>query len=111
MLMAERISCTELAAEEAADEWCQLLASSSWTSPFQHPTWHATWWRHFGGDNQPLLLGVRDHGQLVALAPLMRAGAELRFASDPEITDYMDMVVAPDAPDEAYAALLDAVAE
>lgn len=110
MLMAESVTCSPLTAAEATDEWCRLLDHSPFKTAFQHPAWHEVWWKHFGEGRSPLLLGVHEGGRLVALAPLMRDGEGLQFACDPEITDYMDVLVDTEAGDSAYTALLDALA-
>src|SRR5687768_11228215 len=107
----DRLTVTETSPDEIVDEWCSLLAACEPAYPFQHPSWHAVWWSHFGGERSPLLLTVRDAGRLAAVAPLMRDGDRLLFAGDPDIQDYMDLIVASDAPEQVYDALLDALAE
>ncbi|MFN8557592.1 MAG: GNAT family N-acetyltransferase [Dehalococcoidia bacterium] len=109
--MSDHLTVTEARPDQITDEWCRLLAASEHPLPFQHPTWHATWWSVFGEGATPLLLAVRDGERLVAVAPMMRQDDRVAFATDPEICDYMDFVVAPDAPDGVYDALLGALGE
>jgi CelD/BcsL family acetyltransferase involved in cellulose biosynthesis len=110
MMTADRFTCTEAAPDDLTEEWCRLLAVCEPAYPFQHPAWHATWWRHFGGERTPLLLQVRDRERLVAVAPLMHDGDRLVFAGDPDICDYMDLAVAADAPDAAFGPLVEQLA-
>jgi CelD/BcsL family acetyltransferase involved in cellulose biosynthesis len=104
---ADRITVAEARAADITDEWCTLLAACEPAYPFQHPFWHAAWWSIFGKDRAPLLVSVRAGDRLVGLAPLARDGDRLTLAGDPDICDYMDLVVARDADDEVYARLLD----
>ena len=108
--MASALVVSEAAAEAVADEWCTLLAECVHPKPFQYHSWQRVWWQHFGGNRQPLLLTVRDGGRLVGLASLMRENDRLLLAGDPNIQDYMDVVVAADAGDAVYAALFERIA-
>lgn len=52
-------------------EWDPLLAASADDNPFRSFTWQRTWWRHYGQDQQLLIVTVRnDDGELIGLAPL-----------------------------------------
>lgn len=106
----DRITVFEATPGEVADEWCALARSRVPSYPFLYPAWHAVWWERFSAGRTLILLAVRDNGRLAALAPLMRDGDRLTLAGDAEICDYMDLVVAPDAPEEVYARLLDGLA-
>lgn len=109
--MTNHFSASPTPTESLADEWCHLLASCPSRYPYQHPDWQQVWWRHFGGERAPSTFAVRDAHRLVLVAPLMRDGADrLLLVGDPDICDYMDLIVAPDADDAAYGALLDAMA-
>ena len=107
MVCADTVSSASL-----TDEWCTLLDQCSAAYPFQHPAWHTVWWQVFGPENgcQPLSLAVRDGDRLRALAPLMRRGDDLWLAGDPEICDYMDLVVPAGADDALYERLVEAIA-
>jgi len=52
-------------------EWNALAARSETNTIFQTFEWHASWWKVFGGDAQPLLLLAESGRQLVGIAPLM----------------------------------------
>lgn len=108
---AERFTVSEARPDDITDEWCRLLDHCTPAYPFQHPSWHAVWWERFSGERRPLLLTVRDSGRLVAVAPLMHDGDRLLLAGDPQICDYMDLTVAPDAPDAVYDCILDAASQ
>ena len=101
-----------VARQEMADlkeEWLVLLDGGRATKVFQHPVWQQIWLEEFGGDRRPLLLGVRDEGRLVAVAPLLREGTRLSLIGDHNICDYMDFVMAQGREKDALSALLDAL--
>ncbi len=104
------LSVSDVSPTIIADEWRRLLGDCVPAYPFQHPAWHDVWWRCFGGERRPRLFAVRVNDRLVAIAPLMHDGDRLLFAGDPNICDYMDLIVAPDAPAATYDALLTEVA-
>jgi CelD/BcsL family acetyltransferase involved in cellulose biosynthesis len=56
-----------------ADSWRELLDRSSAAEIFRSPDWLTAWWEVFGqeGNFQPLVIGVRQQGTLVGLAPLV----------------------------------------
>lgn len=68
---------------------------------FLHPSWLRTWLAEFGTNCEPLVLTC-DDGNLVGLAPLMRADDRLTFIGDAQICDFMDVIVDPDHVDAAY---------
>lgn len=68
---------------------------------FLHPSWLRTWLAEFGTNCEPLVLTCGD-GNLVGLAPLMRADDRLTFIGDAQICDFMDVIVDPDHVDAAY---------
>ena len=90
--MALTVRREELARLEP--EWRALLARCPAAPVFQSPVWLQTWWEEFGSDRELLLLSVRDDGELVGVAPLMRSGGHLAFAGDTEVCDYMDFTCA-----------------
>jgi CelD/BcsL family acetyltransferase involved in cellulose biosynthesis len=103
-----------VARQELADlkeEWLILLDGGRAAKVFQHPRWQQTWLEEFQGDRRPLLLSVRDEGQLVAVAPLLREGTRLSLIGDHNICDYMDFVMAPGRERDALSAVLDALEE
>jgi CelD/BcsL family acetyltransferase involved in cellulose biosynthesis len=105
-----RLTVAEASADEIAEEWCSLFHACAPAYPFLHPAWHAVWWDRFGDGHRPLVLVIREGERPAAVAPLMRDGDRLLFAGDPEICDYMDFVVPPDASDDVYDHLLDTLA-
>jgi CelD/BcsL family acetyltransferase involved in cellulose biosynthesis len=71
---------------------------------FLHPSWLRTWLAEFGNDYEPVLLTCGD-GNLVGVAPLMRADNRITFIGDASICDFMDVLVDPENADAAYANL------
>jgi CelD/BcsL family acetyltransferase involved in cellulose biosynthesis len=81
-----------------------LLQRQSERLPFLHPAWLRTWLSEFGADYEPIMLTCAN-GEVAGVAPLMRIDGRLSFIGDPEICDFMDVLVDPDRADTAYQAL------
>jgi CelD/BcsL family acetyltransferase involved in cellulose biosynthesis len=77
-----------------------LLAQREERIVFLSPIWLRTWLAEFGERYEPVFLECGD-----AMAPFMREYSRLTFIGDPEICDFMDVLVDPEQQDEAYAAL------
>lgn len=81
--------------DEVAPELSPLAEVSG--NVFGTPEWLATWWQHFGDDQEARFHTVRDADRLVALIPLVlwrRAPRVLRFAGHGP-SDVMGPVCAP----------------
>src|SRR5512137_2088040 len=98
-----------------ADEWNALLHRSSTDVPFLTLEWQSTWWQHFGYSDLLLLYASRDEaGALCGIAPLFRncetGRRELNTVGCADVSDYLDMIVAPGCEQTVFGALLDALA-
>ena len=93
------------------EEWRALLGRASMNKLFASPTWLRVWWQEFGGGRDLILLSVRNGGELVGVAPLMRDGDRLCFAGDTEICDYMDFIAAPGEEEAVLSAVLRSLGE
>lgn len=102
--MASAVISEDLA--DLRDEWLTLLDSGTAAKIFQHPTWQQAWLEEFAGDREPLFLSIREDGDLLAIAPLMRENARLTFLGDPSICDYLDLVFAPGQEERALSLLM-----
>src|SRR6266542_3965022 len=83
-----------------ADGWTELLRSSASDGPFLTPEWLQPWWTHAGGSRTLHVVTVRDRGELIALAPLMRTPGpfgifrRLEFLGTGQAgSDYLDVIV------------------
>ncbi len=87
--------------------WRALMARANLPTVFQHPAWHRAWWDVFGKGGTPAFYAVRDpDGELRGVAPMLRQpDGSLAFSGDPEICDYMDVVVAAGDEPAVLAAL------
>jgi CelD/BcsL family acetyltransferase involved in cellulose biosynthesis len=81
-----------------------LLSRQTERLTFLHPSWLQTWLAEFGANCEPIVLTC-DNGDLVGLAPLMRADDRLTFIGDASICDFMDVAVDPEHAEQAYDAL------
>lgn len=97
--------------------WDSLLVQSGSATPFLKAAWVDAWRRHVIGGHSLHVIAVREHGQLVALAPLMRTGGGLSLSdrleflgNGPAGSDYLDILHrdGDDAPLDAIAASLHA---
>ena len=101
------------ALEAIEPEWRALWEADPRATPFQHPGWLLPWTRHLWGGGKIRTLALRCQGRLAGLAPLFLWG----FGGRPEtvrvsflgagITDYLDVLAAPQADQECAAAVLD----
>jgi CelD/BcsL family acetyltransferase involved in cellulose biosynthesis len=93
-------------------EWWTLWRDCPAATPFQSPAWLLPWWQSFA-PGELHVVTVQENGRLVGLAPLyLETGARwdgviirrLLPIGIP-ITDYHDVLLAPDRLNEASAAL------
>ncbi len=88
-------------------EWSVLARGR----PFQSPEWLLPWWRQFG-TGSPLVAVARDDGRLagvLACYVLEEDGARKVLPMGIGISDYLDALVAADAPVETVERLLGAL--
>lgn len=107
-----RARSIELVTDETAftalrADWDGLYERCGAATPFQSHAWLHSWWLSYGRRGRLRLLVVREHGRLVAAAPLM-----LRPVPVPAfvplggaISDYTDVLVDDERADHAAAAL------
>lgn len=100
-------------------EWNQLLERSVTNVPFLRHDFQYVWWSTLGGGEWPagdlwLLVGRGGDGELAAIAPLW-AGTTLddqqglMFIGTKEISDYLDLIAAPEALPAFIPDMLDAL--
>lgn len=99
----------------AADTWEQLRRRAPTESLFMTPDWLETWCRHLGS-GRPLVFGVEDGGEVVALAPIDRAwvgGLAVLRPLGLGVSDYFDLLLPleSDRRQSALAAFADALVE
>ncbi len=89
----------------AEPEWWALWRSTPRTTPFQSPAWLLPWSKAFAAERLRVL-SIRHCGRLVALAPFAceTPARRLLLLGDP-ITDYHDVLLAPELEKPALAAL------
>jgi CelD/BcsL family acetyltransferase involved in cellulose biosynthesis len=105
---------TELESLEALRaEWSSLCDTSPRVTPFQRPEWLIPWWRAFR-PGEPWVLTLRREGRLAALAPFLlyrkESGDRTVAFCGGGVSDYCDVVTAPEIEDEAVRALFDHLA-
>ena len=106
---------TDRAAFDALEaEWTELDGIAEGATFFQSFAWCRAVFDHqerFGRDFQPLVLTLRERGRLMALLPLRRSpsgfAATATGFGEP-YQQYTDVLLAPDAPKNAAARLLEA---
>lgn len=83
-------------------EWQDLHQRSRTATVFNSPQWCRVWWCHFGTPGTLHLMTARtDDGRLAGVAPLYNttpeghARPQLRFIGGVDVSDYLDVLVAP----------------
>lgn len=96
-----------------APEWKELLDQAGETSPFLMPLWVGLSYEYFGGERLSFLISLRERGKLVGIAPLsiVPDGNTVRFAVDGRLTDYADLILAPEARTEAISKIAETIGE
>jgi CelD/BcsL family acetyltransferase involved in cellulose biosynthesis len=102
--------------EHLAADWDELLRKCPVQAPFLEYSYQQIWWQTRGGGEWPdarlLLITARQEGELVGIAPLfttpMPDGSNriLNLGSI-EVSDYLDLLVAPEYAEEFITGLLD----
>ncbi|WJV47501.1 GNAT family N-acetyltransferase [Streptomyces flavofungini] len=90
-----------------AGPWRRLYEKCEEATPFQSHAWLASWWQSYGRPGRLRVLLVRDGGELVAAAPLMRVYRPVP-ALRPlggAISDFADVLLAADCRERAADAL------
>jgi CelD/BcsL family acetyltransferase involved in cellulose biosynthesis len=108
---------TELVTDEAAfaalgPDWRRLHARCAAATPFQSHAWLHSWWLSYGTRGRLRLLLVRDGGELVAAAPLMRVRRPVPalVPLGGAISDYGDVLLDDERGEAPVAALTEGLA-
>lgn len=107
---------------ELADEWNELLTCCSASHvPFLRHEYLFTWWQTRGGGEWPdselyIVTGRRPDGSMVGIAPLfispnLDGQPSILLLGSIEISDYLDLIVHPEALDEFASALFDVLGQ
>lgn len=93
-------------------DWARLYARCATATPFQSHAWLHSWWLSYGRPGRLRVLVVRDGGDLVAAAPLMRVHRPVPslVPLGGAISDYGDVLLDDERGDEAVAALTEGLA-
>ena len=86
--------------EETIDQiftiWRNTETVLKWDCPFVLPVWLNAWHRTFFiPEYVPYICSVRQHGELLGIAPLMIQGETASLMGDTEVCDYLDFIVSP----------------
>lgn len=77
--------------------WSEHGGSWQWNNPFITPPWLKSWWHHFAGENESLLLLVSEGKRPLGVAPLMLKNGIARFIGSIDLCDTGDFIAAPGA--------------
>src|SRR5687767_3376213 len=97
--------------EQLGDEWRQLQRHSTSRSLFLTWEWLFTWWKHLSAARRLMILVVRRHGRITAIAPFaVRPASVSHLLPFPAVellgtgsvgSDYLDLIVAQGSEAEA----------
>lgn len=103
--------------DRLAGEWNSLVERGVSNVPFLRLEYQRPWWNTLGGGEWPggelfLVVGRDSSGRLAGIAPLFRTRnregrVALMFIGSIEISDYLDLIVTPQALPDFAAGLLD----
>lgn len=88
-------------------EWDSVLNRSAANTVFSTWDWQDIWWQAFGKDVEPLLIAVREGGQLVGIAPLVEQANIIRFAGGADVSDYLDFIAVRGREGEVLSAVFE----
>jgi CelD/BcsL family acetyltransferase involved in cellulose biosynthesis len=80
-------------------EWDALVDASASNTPFLTWGWLRSWWMHLAGPATLHIIVVRERGELIGVAPMMRARRGISHASVLEFlgagagSDYLDVIL------------------
>jgi CelD/BcsL family acetyltransferase involved in cellulose biosynthesis len=107
--LAAGIVTDEASLRALEPQWWDLWERCPFATPFQTPAWLLSWWRHFK-PGALAVIAVRDGDRLAGLAPFYledgREGVRMRPIGL-ALSDYLDVLAAPEEKDAAAAALLE----
>ncbi|MEU4084169.1 GNAT family N-acetyltransferase [Streptomyces aureus] len=97
---------------DLAEPWGRLYRRCATATAFQSHTWLHSWWQSYGTPGRLRLVVVREGGELLAVAPLMRARHRLPtlVPLGGPISDYADVLLDDEHADRAAAALAEGLA-
>lgn len=97
---------------DLAAPWGRLYRRCATATAFQSHTWLHSWWQSYGTPGRLRLVVVREGGELLAVAPLMRARHRLPtlVPLGGPISDYADVLLDDEHADRAAAALAEGLA-
>ena len=106
------VAKTDGAFRALASEWAELWSRVPETTPFQSPGWLLPWWGQFGTGQPRAAILRAENGCLLGLLPLYildEPPSRKLLLIGAGTTDYLDALLAPEAPVGAVKLLLDAV--
>jgi CelD/BcsL family acetyltransferase involved in cellulose biosynthesis len=106
--IAEAVSLQDL--EQLRPEWEDLFHRCPTATPFQHPGWLISWWRHLG-EGTLRVLALRTEERLIGLAPLFIHKPAATTEScvlflGTGVTDYQDLLLEPGFEEDGTAAIV-----
>lgn len=101
---------------ESKDAWNEFVLSMSIPSIFCTWEWVYTWWEHFGGEYEPVVLFVYDGAELKGILPLashkngskggLLSGRKLSYCASTDLyPDHLDVICHPEDANGCLSAL------
>ncbi len=99
--------------EALGHEWNDLLLTNATNEIFLTWQWQSTWWQAYQPGDLWVLVGRKDDGSLIGIAPwfIEQQSRVVRTIGCVEVTDYLDVLVKPDYRAAFLAAVADFAAE
>ena len=78
-----------------------------WDCLFVLPEWLQAWWTEFGNGARLNIVSIRQHGEILGLAPLRINDNKASFIGSTNVCDYLDFIVAAGKEQVFFKSLLD----
>ena len=75
--------------------WLDPQQRLKWDCLFVVPGWLKAWWDNFGGGQTAYLCAVRHQDEWIGIAPFIVEGKTARLMGDPDVCDFLDVIIAP----------------
>jgi CelD/BcsL family acetyltransferase involved in cellulose biosynthesis len=95
MTVNSEYTVTEETFDSIQAYWMDPDQRLSWDCLFVLPGWLKVWWDNFGSNQTAYLYAVRHKEELIGIAPFAVEGKTARLMGDPDVCDFLDVILAP----------------
>jgi CelD/BcsL family acetyltransferase involved in cellulose biosynthesis len=93
--------------ERLAPEWDNLAVQGITNTPFQQLFYQKSWWQHLGPGNLFTISLRNEEDRLIGIGSFYLVEETIYFNGCTEETDYLDLIVLPEAAKQSWEVILD----